>query len=243
MIIKHRIFLWYQVPPAKRCTVFPLVIGELRKDKVQVFHLVTVLWVPFSALTFFCSVKGGSSTPCCRNCYRWVSTFYVHCLCSDALVTQFTLLLIHSVGQGDTHVILIETFVCITGSAAAVLLYYWWARSKPSNGASLWIKVCLLCSIFVTFVPLAGPDSKNRFSLFHAGHCTRWANMASFLRLFCVIVTAFSALTLLVGRQEGIWPVKTEWWGTGLVICLQWGTNDLHMVQLMPLPPHYLLLH
>jgi len=39
---------------------------------------------------------------------------------------------------------------------------------------------------------------------------------------------AFSALTLLVGRQEGH-PAckKTEWWGAGMVICL---------AQLMPLP-------
>jgi len=44
---------------------------------------------------------------------------------------------------------------------------------------------------------------------------------------------AFSALTLLVGRQ--IRPVKTEWCGAGVVICLERGA-DLHMVQLMPLP-------
>ena len=30
-------------------------------------------------------------------------------------------------------------------------------------------------------------------------------------------------------------PVKTEWWGAGVVICLQRGA-DLHMAQLMPLP-------
>ena len=46
---------------------------------------------------------------------------------------------------------------------------------------------------------------------------------------------AFSALTLLVGRQEGIQPVKTEWWGTGMVICLE-RDADLHMAQLMPMP-------
>ena len=47
---------------------------------------------------------------------------------------------------------------------------------------------------------------------------------------------AFSALTLLVGWQE--WhPAckKTEWWGAGMVICLERGA-DLHMAQLMPLP-------
>ena len=48
-------------------------------------------------------------------------------------------------------------------------------------------------------------------------------------------VTAFSALTLLVGRQEGH-PTckKTEWWGAGVIICLELGA-DLHMAQLMPL--------
>jgi len=47
---------------------------------------------------------------------------------------------------------------------------------------------------------------------------------------------AFTALTLLVGRQEGH-PAckKTEWWGTGMVICLE-RDADLHMAQLMPLP-------
>jgi len=28
-----------------------------------------------------------------------------------------------------------------------------------------------------------------------------------------------------------------------MVICLEWGADDLHLVQLMTLPPHYLLLH
>ena len=31
-------------------------------------------------------------------------------------------------------------------------------------------------------------------------------------------------------------PVKNEWWGAGMVICLERGA-DLHMAQLMPLPP------
>jgi len=47
---------------------------------------------------------------------------------------------------------------------------------------------------------------------------------------------AFSALMLLVGRQEGH-PArkKTEWWGASVVICLERDV-DLHMAQLMPLP-------
>ena len=43
---------------------------------------------------------------------------------------------------------------------------------------------------------------------------------------------------LLVGRQEGH-PAckKIEWWGAGVVICLELHVGaDLHMAQLMPLP-------
>jgi len=51
-----------------------------------------------------------------------------------------------------------------------------------------------------------------------------------------VSVLAFSALTLLVGQQEGH-PAckKTELWCAGVVICLE-RIADLHMAELMPLP-------
>ena len=44
-----------------------------------------------------------------------------------------------------------------------------------------------------------------------------------------LIYIAFSALTLLVGRQEGQ-PAckKTEWWGAGVDICLE-RDADLHI--------------
>jgi len=56
------------------------------------------------------------------------------------------------------------------------------------------------------------------------------------LDIFITIKYAFSALTLLVVWQEGH-PAckKTEWWGAGVVICLELGA-DLHIAQLMPLP-------
>ena len=38
-----------------------------------------------------------------------------------------------------------------------------------------------------------------------------------------------------LGGRKGIRPVKTEWWGAGMVICLEQGA-DLHTAQLMPLP-------
>jgi len=51
-----------------------------------------------------------------------------------------------------------------------------------------------------------------------------------------VLLSAFSALMLLVGWQERHAACKkTEWWGAGVVICLERGAG-LHMAQLMPLP-------
>jgi len=40
---------------------------------------------------------------------------------------------------------------------------------------------------------------------------------------------------LLVGWQEGHPACKTEWWGAGMVICLEQGAH-VHIAQLMPLP-------
>jgi len=57
-----------------------------------------------------------------------------------------------------------------------------------------------------------------------------------FVLLFSFSFFAFSALTLLVGQQEGH-PAckKLEWWDASVVICLEQGA-DLHLAQLMPLP-------
>jgi len=43
----------------------------------------------------------------------------------------------------------------------------------------------------------------------------------------------FDAVGWAAGRASGL--QKTEWWGAGIVICLERGA-DLHMAQLMPLP-------
>jgi len=60
--------------------------------------------------------------------------------------------------------------------------------------------------------------------------------LLSNLQHWWLLILAFSALTLLVGRQEGhLACKKTEWWGADVVVCLEQGA-DLHMAQLMPLP-------
>jgi len=72
----------------------------------------------------------------------------------------------------------------------------------------------------------AGPDS--------SAICVRY--VTSDLSILRDLIQCLSALTLLVGRQEGHPACKElEWWGAGVVICLE-RDADLHMAQLMPLP-------
>ena len=68
---------------------------------------------------------------------------------------------------------------------------------------------------------LVGNTLINVFRSDIAEICSGWQSVLSF---------AFSALTLLVGWQEGRASglQKTEWWGAGMVICLEQGA-DLHM--------------
>jgi len=76
-------------------------------------------------------------------------------------------------------------------------------------------------------------------SYLHWGHLHNYDKhfLCSFQFIFFIFFSsvAFSALTLLVGRQEGHPACKKEWWSTGVVICLERGV-DLHMAQLMPQP-------
>ena len=56
--------------------------------------------------------------------------------------------------------------------------------------------------------------------------------------LACIVIAIFLPSVLWrcwLGGRKGIRPVKTEWWGASVVICLERGAN-LHMAQLMPLP-------
>ena len=74
-----------------------------------------------------------------------------------------------------------------------------------------------------------------------------WLSVRGFLQMFCrnhcpnvycFVLWTYTPSVLwhcCLGGKKGIRPVKTEWWGAGAVICLEWDA-DLHMAQLMPLP-------
>ena len=85
--------------------------------------------------------------------------------------------------------------------------------------------------VFVLVLTFEGPSKGNMHQVYGGQlriRPSQW--MGSVLLVF------FSAFVLLVGWQEGH-PAckKLEWWGAGMIICLERGA-DLHMAQLMPLP-------
>jgi len=51
-----------------------------------------------------------------------------------------------------------------------------------------------------------------------------------------------SALTLLFWYQEDHLACKNRAMKAGMAICLERDANDLHLVQLMPLPPRHLFI-
>jgi len=48
-----------------------------------------------------------------------------------------------------------------------------------------------------------------------------------------ICLQCFDVVVRVAGRASGLY--RTEWWGAGVVICLERGA-DLHVAQLMPLP-------
>jgi len=74
------------------------------------------------------------------------------------------------------------------------------------------------------------------------GSSLKWLDSRSkiYLRIhwWCWVMLFFAlrASTLLV-EHPACQNFRIEWWGVGVVICLEQGADCLHMVQLMPLHP------
>jgi len=65
--------------------------------------------------------------------------------------------------------------------------------------------------------------------------CTNYRGSTRSTRIMPSVLMPSVLWHCWLGGRKGIWPVKTDWWGAGMVICLERGA-DLHMAQLMPLP-------
>jgi len=59
-----------------------------------------------------------------------------------------------------------------------------------------------------------------------------WLDTSVVTLIVPLFLQCFDAVGWVAGRASGLY--KTEWWGAGVVICLERGA-DLHTAQLMPL--------
>ena len=75
--------------------------------------------------------------------------------------------------------------------------------------------------------------NKNEYCEWWSGEIWGWH--------FCLLIDISDCPWVLLhcwlGVRKSIRPVKIEWWGVSVVICLERGADCLHMVQLMPLHP------
>ena len=71
-----------------------------------------------------------------------------------------------------------------------------------------------------------GPLELTSLTVFNFKYCAIYLTLHVFMLHVAFRAVAFSALTRLVGRQEG-YPAckKTEWWGASVVICLERGAD------------------
>jgi len=67
-------------------------------------------------------------------------------------------------------------------------------------------------------------------------HMGQYGLMSNLFELLLAVVSSVLSCCWL-GIRKSIWPVKIEWWGVGVVICLERGADCLHIIQLMPLHP------
>ena len=112
-----------------------------------------------------------------------------------------------------------------------------WCSLMANYFDQLLICVCLLQTSRNIVVTLFNINTPEFYSILSA--------MPKSIRVINFLSTSlpFSALTLLVWQQEEhLACKKLEWWGAGMIICVERSARDLHMVQLMSLPPHHLCI-
>jgi len=163
------------------------------------------------------------------------------------MITQIMLFLLRRIIGLWIHDIMwtvIATFVCwgihLFISKMSV------KRNTCSEKAASQMSVPLaMISWDVWLVKMTGRDTTWNKQHFIADNRHAWSHQQDILPIFIpayLLTIAFSALTLLIGRQEQHPASQDKWWDTGAIICLEWGANDFSMVQPMPLPCHSLLL-
>jgi len=95
-------------------------------------------------------------------------------------------------------------------------------------------KIAKSCLVNKTF---AGNDSTTDAlncvnDFFDTGYGWNWiAHFVYLTILYCFLDFTFDIV------KTSLFKIVYKWWVAGEVTCLEWSANDMHIVQLMPLPP------
>ena len=108
------------------------------------------------------------------------------------------------------------------------VLIKWWCYFGGDDWSLFAVEYCLC---FAMIVWSSDGSCKEWYCLDHIASMT---DTLLFAVISSVCLQCFDTVDCASGRASGLY--KFEWWGVGVVICLDWGAGCLHMVQLMPLP-------
>jgi len=201
---------------------------------------------------------------CTKNCWNWTTTVEIvvegwvvyifqlsHCLLRDWLFGLLGLLpiLLH----------LPVSQISDTGRSSRLPLWLWWISVGLCVRAGVWICYAVRARGWTSSVTGRNARRRRNTQTATSAACPlHWRHSRSSAvcgrqaqsRATCLILfTAKFQFTIYcwccykpsvlwrcwLGGRKGIRPVKTEWWGASMVICLERGA-DLHTAQLMTLP-------
>ena len=91
------------------------------------------------------------------------------------------------------------------------------------------LKICLICTFLLVLKKTAENQKKQKkFCALHWRHISLHQEYQYQMKCINTPCLTSSCVLYIIGHS-------LEWWGAGMVICLERGA-DLHMAQLMPLP-------
>ena len=85
-------------------------------------------------------------------------------------------------------------------------------------------------------VPVITHAETQTFSTLTLEPTVLWRWVSAYVKKCTYVYVPLVLWHCWLGVRKSIWPLKIEQWCVDVVICLEWGADCLHMVQLMPLP-------
>jgi len=134
-------------------------------------------------------------------------------------------------------------FVCLSGCLSVIprpTAYHDWSITTKFLSAGIYLSSDPCKPFWIPYLPYFRCQ-REKYATFRLFPSERDALCHMTCKMLMLVWLNKMLWCCWLGVRKGIQPAKIEWSGAGLLICLEWGTSDLHMIQLMPVLHH--LLH